>query len=264
MSSFAHLQQDSRSRRADMTAVQTRQIDPSSYYGRLVARDTSSIHAGDSYTTNEISVNRASNISINGPAILIDSDLLQNPGAHSLVRELESITLRKEIAQLRSALSRLENNHVERSPDRVSKRQQRRKGRKCSNTFTSRTSITFGLPPPGDLETVLTMKIRFTISYSEDSLFGFTNHWYEYNILVANPTHRRLVASHSGIGIANLGVDNEYFPSFEVCITLDDGWVWGDTNGFDDHTKAEVFQCRTGSQVIERDMTFRRRPLLLY
>lgn len=263
MSSTNHFVPGSVAREPHVAAVETYQRSLSTHYDQLVARDSSSIHAGDRYTTNHISINSASsNVSVNGPAILIDSDILSSPGVEKMIHDLVVAALRKEEAQ--STTKRIGTGRVQPCPNKVSKKRKRHSRDKNLPNATTRTSITLSLPPPGDHETVLTMKVRFTISYTEDSIFGLANHWYEYDIVVANPTYQRLVSSHSGIGIANFGVENEYFPSFEVCITLADGWVWCDKNSHFTDTRSEVFQCRVGKQTIETDMRFKRRPLLLY
>lgn len=263
MASTRHFEPGSTTRGATITAAEAYRSSPSAHYGHLVAQDSSSIHAGDVYTTNQTSVNNTTNnISINGPAIMITTDILQTAGVRSLIQKLESTAVRME--RLQRDMRRLVISHKIPSPDGVSKRRRKRrcKDKTPRSACFTQVSTTFDLLPPDDHETVLTMKVRFTITYAQHSHLGFTSHWYEYSIVVANPTHRRLLSSHSGIGIANLGVNNKYFPQLEVCITLEDGWVWDGDRGSDTSTRTEVFKCRQGRQTIERDIKFKRSPLL--
>lgn len=256
--------------------------DLTKIYSHLEAHDSSTIHAGDVYT-NHYGNN---NITTTGSIVVVDRDVLESSPANivNLVQQLQSATLLLE--ELQSAVRGLEDSHhvpVSRrgltrnqsrlttsliGQHRVSKsRSPGKDGSRHSRLPTGatlRTSISYIHPAnhDGSSKTFFTMKVRFTISYEPTTMHRPANRWYEWEVQVVDPSHRRLLASPSnGIGIVNLGEENEFFPSCEVLITLEKGWAWDDDELNSElvaHcTRAEVFECEYGRRTIDKEFRIR-------
>lgn len=238
-------------------------------YPQLAAYDSSTIHAGDTFIRHYSN----NNISTSGPVILLDRTLLDQAPLrlYSFVEQLQNTTLLLEeiqyaARQLEGPRSRSGTKSLGRTALKTGAGH-RRKNRspQLPPHATLATSISYSVPDATTSShgTLLSMKVRFTIKYNPDSIFGSVSHWYEWNIDVLDPRHQRLLSSScSGTGIADVDDEANIFPSSEVFVSLKQGWIWDGSNEFGSnsgcHTRAEPVDCMPGSRTFETAWNFRR------